>query len=248
MCRSLFCPISILLVGLALSLKAAPTPTPTPTPKKSFFSALKPRANPSATVARTGAAVGRGSHLGIDRSAQTPTPKPTAKPKSKSSPVAARRSLSPSATLSKPVKPPTPGITATPSATPSPQKEISPEEELPPITSTHAESVSTTPTPMPSSTATTTPKPIATTTVTATPTPTASISPFARPTKIELTLTKFEPPHGSHGDRDYRSAQLSYRIDVPNRMEYPTINFTVETPSGKLFERVARLPAGSTFV
>ena len=31
-------------------------------------------------------------------------------------------------------------------------------------------------------------------------------------------------------------------------MEYPTINFTVETSSGKLFERVARLPAGSTFV
>ncbi len=28
-------------------------------------------------------------------------------------------------------------------------------------------------------------------------------------------------------------------------MEYPTINFTVETPSGKLFERVFQLPSGS---
>jgi hypothetical protein len=70
----------------------------------------------------------------------------------------------------------------------------------------------------------------------------------ARPTKIELTLTKFQPPHGSPGDRDYRSAQLSYRISVPNRMEYPTINFAVETPSGKLFERVFQLPSGTDFV
>ena len=31
-------------------------------------------------------------------------------------------------------------------------------------------------------------------------------------------------------------------------MEYPTINFIVETASGKLFERVVRLPAGSAFV
>ena len=31
-------------------------------------------------------------------------------------------------------------------------------------------------------------------------------------------------------------------------MEYPTINFTVETSSGKLFERVFRLPGGSAFV
>jgi hypothetical protein len=61
-------------------------------------------------------------------------------------------------------------------------------------------------------------------------------------------LTKFEPPHGSPGDRDYRTAQLSYRINVPKRMEYPTINFTVETASGKLFERVVRLPGGSAFV
>src|SRR5205085_4047157 len=90
-----------------------------------------------------------------------------------------------------------------------------------------------------SPTVTPTPKP----TATATATPTVS-----RPTKIELALTKFEPPHGSHGGPDYRSAQLSYRINVPNRMEYPTINFTVETSSGKLFERVARLPGGSAFV
>jgi hypothetical protein len=70
----------------------------------------------------------------------------------------------------------------------------------------------------------------------------------SRPTKIELTLTKFEPPHGSPGDRGYRSAHLSYRINVPNRMEFPTINFTVETSSGKLFERLFTLPAGSAFV
>lgn len=31
-------------------------------------------------------------------------------------------------------------------------------------------------------------------------------------------------------------------------MEYPTINFTVETSSGKLFERTFILPAGSAFV
>src|SRR5947199_271524 len=111
-----------------------------------------------------------------------------------------------------------------------------------------------TPTPTPSPSGTTTPEPTATATatatatVTATPTPIASISPVSRPTKIELTLTKFEPPHGSPGDRDYRSAHLSYRINVPNRMEYPTINFTVETSSGKLFERVFQLPSGSAFV
>jgi len=31
-------------------------------------------------------------------------------------------------------------------------------------------------------------------------------------------------------------------------MEFPTINFTVETSSGKLFERVFTLPAGSAFI
>jgi hypothetical protein len=31
-------------------------------------------------------------------------------------------------------------------------------------------------------------------------------------------------------------------------MEYPTITFTVETSSGRLFERVSRLPAGSAYV
>ena len=31
-------------------------------------------------------------------------------------------------------------------------------------------------------------------------------------------------------------------------MEYPVINFTVETSSGKLFERVSRLPRGSAYV
>ena len=31
-------------------------------------------------------------------------------------------------------------------------------------------------------------------------------------------------------------------------MEFPTINFTVETSSGKLFERLFTLPAGSAFI
>ncbi len=31
-------------------------------------------------------------------------------------------------------------------------------------------------------------------------------------------------------------------------MEFPTINFTVETLSGKLFERIFILPAGSAFI
>jgi hypothetical protein len=254
MSRTIFCPISIVIIGLAFSLKAAPTPTPTPKP--SFFRTRVYR--PASTPSSGSAAVGRGTHLGVDRSAQTPTPKPTATSKSKSSRPAARKSPTPSATPSKAAKSPTPAVTATPHATPSPQKEISPEEVLSPTPSTPVESVSPTPTPTPSPAATSTPKP--TPTATATPTPTAkptstpkasaspTSSPVSRPTKMELTLTKFEPPHGSHGGPDYRSAQLSYRINAPNRMEYPTIEFTVETTSGKLFERVARLPAGSAFV
>src|SRR5262249_35867779 len=78
----------------------------------------------------------------------------------------------------------------------------------------------------------------------ASPTPT----PVSSPTKIELILTKFEPPHGSPGEHNYRSAQLSFRINVPKRMEYPIINFTVDAPVGKIFERVFRLPAGSAFI
>jgi hypothetical protein len=31
-------------------------------------------------------------------------------------------------------------------------------------------------------------------------------------------------------------------------VEFPTINFTVETSSGKLFERIFTLPAGSAFI
>ncbi len=232
MSRRIFSLKSALMLGLALSLNAAPTPTPTPTPKRSFFSAFKPRVNPSATPARTGAAVGRGSHLGMDRSAQTPVPRPTPKssPKPRSSSSAAHKSPTP--TPSKAATFATPSSTPTPQSTPSPQKEISSEEELPPISVAQAESVSPTPTSSP----------------TPTPSPTASTTPVSRPTKTELTLTKFEPAHGSPGDRDYRSARLSYRINVPNRMEFPTINFTVETSSGKLFERLFTLPAGSAFI
>src|SRR2546423_72781 len=86
------------------------------------------------------------------------------------------------------------------------------------------------------------PTPTPTPTPTPSPSPTPSVSPVSRPTKTELTLMKFEPPHGSPGDRDYRSARLSYRINVPNRTEFPTINFSVETSSGKIFERIFTLP------
>ncbi len=239
MSRRIFSPISIALLFVAISLRAAPTPTPTP--KKSFFSNFKPRANPSATVGRTGAAVGRNSHLGVDRSALSPTPKPSpnAKPKSststRKSPVASEKPI-------KTTKSPTPSSTATPRSTLSPPKEISPE-----MSSSPAESVSAAPTSAPSPTATSTPKPSPPPLAAETPTPTASPA-VSRPTKIELTLTKFQPPRGSPGDRDYQSAQLSYRINVPNRMEYPAINFTVETSGGKLFERVFQLPSGSAFV
>jgi hypothetical protein len=224
MSRRIFSLKSVLLLGLALSLNAAPTPTPTPTPKKPFFPPFK--VNRSATPSRVGSAANRGAHMGVDRSAQTPVPRPTPTPKSKVSTAGARKSPTP--TPSKAAK------SATPSSTPSPQKEISPAAQSSPMSSVGSESVSPAPTPSPISTPT--------------PSPTASTSPVSRPTKIELTLTKFEPPHGSPGDRDYRSARLSYRINVPNKMEFPTINFSVETSSGKLFERIFTLPAGSAFI
>jgi len=177
-----------------------------------------PTPTPRRPPSRVGSAANRGAHLGLDRSAQTPVPRPTPPPKSKSSPSGARKSPTP--TPSKAAKSPTP------SSTPTPQKEISPAAQSSPTPSVESKSVPPAPTPSPS----------------------PSISPVSRPTKIELTFTKFEPQHGSLGDRDYRSARLSYRISVPDRMEFPTINFTVETSSGKLFERVFVLPAGSAFV
>src|SRR5690348_6896103 len=246
MSRQIFYVSAILLLGFASAVKPAATPSPTPAPKKSFFSSFKPRVNPSATVPRTGAAVGRGAHLGVDRTPQMPTPKSTSAPKSKSSALP-RKSPAP-ATSSKAAKSPAPTTTATPQGTALPKKETSPEEQLPRILSTPAESISPSPTSAPSATATTTPKATPSATATVTPTATASVSPRPRPTKVELTLTKFQPAHGSPGDRDYRAAQLSYRISVPNRMEYPTIHFTIETSSGKLFERVFQLPSGSAFV
>ncbi|HEX4638010.1 MAG TPA: hypothetical protein VH170_00825 [Chthoniobacterales bacterium] len=63
-----------------------------------------------------------------------------------------------------------------------------------------------------------------------------------------MIFTKFEPQQGSPGGADYRNARLTYRINVPKRMEYPAINFSVETSAGKLFERVSRLPRGSAYV
>jgi hypothetical protein len=248
-------PTSVLVLGVALTLNA--TPTPTPTPKPSFFSLPTARVNPSATPPRTGAATGRGMRLGVDRGAQTPAPRPTptATAKKKASPSGARKSPTVTPTPEKAAKLPTP------SPTPSPQKETSPAAESSPTT-TPAPSETVTPPPTPSQTATAAPTstptatprstatPTSTSTATpkskATPTPRASASPTATPvsppTKTELTLTKFEPPQGS------RSAQLSFRISVPKRMEYPVINFTVETSSGKIFERVYRLPGGSAFV
>src|SRR5437764_3849460 len=232
MSREIFCPISMVIVGFALSLKAAPAPTPTPAPKKSFFSAFKPRANPSATAARTDVAVGRGARLGVDRGTQTPIPRPTPtpKPKSKSSTTGQRKSSTP--TPSKAQKSATPGNGSTPTSTPSASPTSTP-------TSTAAsDSVTSSPTPPPSTTST----PVRTPTPTpaATPKSTPTQSPVSPPTKIELTLTTFEPPHGSPGERDYRNAQLSFRINVPKRMEYPVINFTVETRTGRIFERVFR--------
>lgn len=235
--------ILMLMVGVVSSLNAAPTPTPTPTPKKSFLSVFKPRRNPPPTR-KIAAGVGRGTHLGIDRSAQSPTPRPGATPKPKSSPTTARKSAPSQVASPAAAKSPTPSGSPSPQVASSPQN--SPEEELPPIQSGPVETASPTPTPMPSATGTTAPEPTPTATITATPAP--SISPAARPTKIEVTLTRFEPPRGLPGDPNYRSAQLSYRINVPNRMEYPTISFTVETSSGKLFERVVQLPPGSAFV
>src|SRR5215471_20845647 len=200
-----------LVLGLAGSLHAAPTPTPTPTPKPSFLSGFKARANPSATPLKTRVAVGRGTHLGVDRSAQTPTPRPT--PKRKPSAPTERKSPTATATPTKAAASPTP------IPTPSPQKETPP---LPSPTSS-----------------------VSTATASPSPTPAETAMPTLTSTPVP---TQFEPSHGSPGDRDYRSAQLSYRINVPKRMEYPTINFTVETSSGKLFERVVRLPGSSAFV
>lgn len=243
MSRKILLPILVILLASGLSVEATPTPSPTPKAQKSFLSALKPRVNPSATVPRTNAAVGRGAHLSVDRSAQTPTPtpRPTAKVKTKSS-ASAHKSPTPSKTPLKAPASPVPTITATPRSTPSEVEHASPKEELPSPSPTQSEIVSPTPTPVPSPTATATSKPAATATPTPTPTP------IHRPTKIELTLTKFQPPHGLPGDRDYHSAQLSYRINAPNRMEYPTINFTIESSSGKLFERVFQLASGTAFV
>src|SRR5215475_10352683 len=225
-----------LVLGLAGSLHAAPTPTPTPTPEPSFLSGFKARANPSATPLKTRVAVGRGTHLGVDRSAQTPTPRPT--PKRKPSAPTERKSPTATATPTKAAASPTP------IPTPSPQKETPPLPSPTSSVSTATASPSPTPAETAMPTLTSTPVP----TQSPTPNPTASTPSVSSPTKVELTLTKFEPSHGSPGDSDYRSAQLSYRINVPKPMEYPTINFTVETSSGKLFERVVRLPGSSAFV
>ena len=203
---------------LGLAWSLNAAPTPTPTPTPKKSFFPPFKVNRSATPSRVGSATNRGAHIGVDRGAQTPAPRPTPTPKSNPSPSEARKSPTP--TLSKAAK------SATPSSTPSPHKEISPAAQSSPMSPAGSESVL--PAPAPS--------------------PTASKSPVSRPTKTELALTKFEPPHGSPGDRDYRSARLSYRINVPNRMEFPTINFTVETLSGKLFERIFILPAGSAFI
>jgi hypothetical protein len=60
-------------------------------------------------------------------------------------------------------------------------------------------------------------------------------------------MTKFEPMRGTPGKADYHTARLTYRIHVGGKakVEFPTINFAVETTGGKLFERRFTLPAGS---
>jgi hypothetical protein len=222
----------IFVFGLAaitsISVMAAASPTPTPTPKKKSF--LKPTVNPSATPSKAGAALGRGGRIGADRPLPSATPKATATPKSKAkaSPSPARKkSPTPTATPGKTTKSPTPNASA------SPKKETSPKPQPSP-----------TPPPSPS------PSPVETVSPTPTATPAESVaaSTPTPPSKLELTLTKFEPPHGKPGDPDYRSARLSYRINVPSKMEFPAIDFAVESSSGKLFERHFALPAGSAFI
>ena len=70
------------------------------------------------------------------------------------------------------------------------------------------------------------------------------------PNSVSITLLKFEPVEGSPDEPNYRSARLSYRINVPGtrKVEFPTINFAVEAGGGKLFERRFALPAGSAFL
>lgn len=49
---------------------------------------------------------------------------------------------------------------------------------------------------------------------------------------------------GLPGQPDYRSARLSYRINVggPGKVEFPVIDFSVESPAGKIFQRHFELP------
>ena len=74
-------------------------------------------------------------------------------------------------------------------------------------------------------------------------------SPKLAPGAVEITLIKFEPMKGTPGKPDYQSARLSYRIDAggPGKVEFPVIDFSVESPAGKLFQRHFELP-GTDFL
>ena len=53
--------------------------------------------------------------------------------------------------------------------------------------------------------------------------------------------------HGSPGEPNYRNAQLSYRITASGsaKLDFPVINFSVESASQKLLERHAAPAAGT---
>jgi hypothetical protein len=228
---------AVLGAALARPAEAKPTPTPTATPKRLHFSLPKPSVNPSATPSTSHAGLGRGLRLGADR--PSPTPSATSRPIQKSSTPAVHKHAT-----AAPAKSPT----ATPARSPTPAPATSPKSDRP--------TTSASPPPEQTSPASSlTPEPSATASVVSdtapVPAPSASETPpvvRASP-KLELTLTKFEPPHGSPGDPDYRTARLSYRFNIPEskRIEFPVITFSVESNSGKLFQRRFELP-GSAFV
>lgn len=66
-----------------------------------------------------------------------------------------------------------------------------------------------------------------------------------------MKLVKFEPASGDSPDAaGFRAPQLTYRITTAeaHKMPFPSIDFGVETDSGKLFSRHFELPAGTAFV
>lgn len=192
--------------------------------------------------------------LAIDgRAASSPTPSPTPK----KSFLRIKPNVNPSATPSKAgsalgrgahVGAERPSPTATPKATPRPKHSSKPS----------ASPAKSSPSPTPKPARSTTPKPSPSPAKEKSPAPKSSAppppeespsaTPSPAPAKLELTLTKYEPPHGAPGDADYRSARLSYRLNVPSKMEFPAIDFAVESSNGKILQRHFALPKGSASI